>query len=160
MKYYFIILNLFFYSYIHSQSIDSDVVSASGQTFINNDVQLSFTVGELVINTEERENIVLTQGIHQSSLIVTKLDALVDIDFDIKIYPNPVISRLNIDISKSELSLLQYKLFDMNGVLITSDIIHHQNSTIDFLNYKAGIYILSIYNEEGDILESYKLQVN
>lgn len=122
-------------------------------------MQLSFSIGELVISTKESKNVVLTQGIHQSTLITTDVSENFNLDFDIKVYPNPVISILNIEVNSDKLPVLYYKLHTLNGFLIKSDIIRERKFSIDFLKQKQGIYLFSICNEEGEILKYCKLKV-
>lgn len=51
-----------------SQSIERDVVSSSGDYFENENLSVSYTIGEIVTETFIGEGLILTQGFHQTSI--------------------------------------------------------------------------------------------
>ena len=59
------LITVFAWFGIHSQSIERDVVASSGDYFENAGVSLSWTLGELAVETYTAGNITLTQGFQQ-----------------------------------------------------------------------------------------------
>jgi hypothetical protein len=55
---------------LQAQSIERQVIGSSGTSFSNASVQLDFTVGELVVSTLTDGSTILTQGFHQTNLLV------------------------------------------------------------------------------------------
>jgi hypothetical protein len=68
-----------------------------------------------------------------------------------KIFPNPAISGLNIDFSGT--GIYTYKISNSLGRLIQHDTL--QKHTIDISDLEAGIYIFSLFNNKGKILENH-----
>ena len=66
-----------------------EVISATGRSVENAGYQLSWTVGEPMVETFSSENSALTQGFHQSKLAVTAIDQLSIGNLKLKVYPNP-----------------------------------------------------------------------
>ena len=58
------------------QSISPEVIASSGDHFTGTDAQLSWTIGELVIDTYTNGSTQLTQGFHQTNLIITNVEVL------------------------------------------------------------------------------------
>ena len=89
---------LIIFSYLQSEAQinPSQVISNSGGTFSNANYTMDFTIGEIVID-EIGNGAKFTQGFHQGDLaIITSIE---EIDFFIKLYPNPTISSFTIFLS-------------------------------------------------------------
>ena len=100
------------------------------------------TIGETVISTIENGNI-LTQGFHQTTLKITSVSELSDIE--LKLYPNPTIGLFTIEFGKNQ--SLNIDLSSLNGKTIFSEIIENQNKKIfDISQLTQGIYILKVTN--------------
>jgi len=102
-----------------SQQVSPEVISSAGDHFENDDISLSWTLGEPIISTLSGEYI-LTQGFHQDLFIITSVDETTIPDFDIQIFPNPTPDYLNIEInhSGSTKNKIIIQLLDMKGGLI------------------------------------------
>ncbi|PHS03672.1 MAG: hemagglutinin protein [Kordia sp.] len=66
-----LILVLFFIENTKAQSIERQVIGSSGTTLSNASVNLDFTVGELAVTTMSNGSIILTQGFHQGSFLLS-----------------------------------------------------------------------------------------
>lgn len=76
---------------------------------------------------------------------------------DIITYPNPTNTKINIELFNAKRKKLEYKIFNYSGQLLSYGKIKENNEKIDISNFTAGIYILSIYNKNGDIVNSQKI---
>lgn len=75
------------------------------------------------------------------------LTSLIDpTENNIKIYPNPVIDVLQISNTQGELNV---KLYNLQGILLQQT---NQN-TLDFSDYKAGVYLLDINGQINKIVK-------
>jgi Secretion system C-terminal sorting domain/Cadherin domain len=74
-----ILILLFSGSYVSGQSILSSVVSTSGNTVVAGGIEISWTLGDLVIETKEAGALIVTQGFQQA-FINTSNNAPTDID--------------------------------------------------------------------------------
>lgn len=68
---------------------------------------------------------------------------------NIEIYPNPVTDKLYINMPDNGL----VKLFSISGQLIESVLLERGTQTIDFNNYKDGIYLIQINQKNKTIIE-------
>jgi hypothetical protein len=110
----------------NAQSISNYVISPAGEQ--------TYTIGETIISSNEN----LLAGFQQP--IVNPLVNLLKTNDDrLTIYPNPVVNNLNI----VSLELCDYKVFDVNGILVLSG----KGQSIDMTNQLSGIYIININNQ-------------
>jgi hypothetical protein len=76
---------LHFGSVLYAQQI----VTTGGDYHQNSSGSISYTIGELAIETFSKTNNILTQGFHQTNLIAVAINELKGLDFEISAFPNP-----------------------------------------------------------------------
>jgi hypothetical protein len=136
-----------------SQQISPEVISSAGDYFSNQNISLSWTLGEPVISTLEADYI-LTQGFHQDLYIITAVDEVEITGLDIKIYPNPTPNEVNIvwtPFNNHQNQKVIIQLFDFNGRLILQEEskTDHLSAKINLLSFERAQYLLKIiYNEQ------------
>lgn len=123
-----------------SQLSAQEVVSAGGDHFATSEYSVSFTIGELAIETVSSDNRTLTQGFHQANLTVTSVSEASGID--VNVFPNPATNRLNISGLESA-GPLQILLIDVTGRTLLNYQLSMQSS-IDVSQLPVGVYVLSI----------------
>ncbi len=67
----------------------------------------------------------------------------------LNIFPNPVVSILNIELSGSSIS--SYSIFDVHGVKIIEELTSKDSISINFSTEESGIYFLQITTRTGEI---------
>ncbi len=133
-----------------------EVVASAGIYFENKNHQISFTVGETVIETYRGDQFLLTQGFHQPLLWVTELDELVGINLNIKAYPNPTADFVKIN-SNEELPLgSTFHLYNMQGVLVRIGEMDGLTTEVSFRQLVPANYFLKIFHEDN-ILKTFKI---
>lgn len=65
---------LLFTSNSKSQSIHQYVLSSNGGYYSNNSYQISYTIGEVIIDTYFADNYFLTQGFHQPTILENNIE--------------------------------------------------------------------------------------
>ena len=75
-----------------------EVVATSGDFYENSSLSLSWTLGEVAVETLVGDNIILTQGFQQSKLTVTAIDELQSPGIELTVYPNPTNRFLFIEV--------------------------------------------------------------
>ena len=128
-----------------------EVVATSGDFYENSSGSLSWTLGEVVIETLSETNFILTQGFQQSKLTVTAINDLQTSGIELSVYPNPTNSFLFIEVKTDKQRDLQINLFDLNGKLILQKKITGSKQTIHMQNYKPAIYILKVTEGNKEI---------
>ena len=143
-----------------AQSIQPDVIASAGEHFVGANAQLSFTVGEVVIETVTATNSMITQGFHQPDLstVPTVEDNLPDF-LSVKVYPNPAAEQVFIELTNNSMDMA-IDLFDMTGKLITTKQIPAFTNRVilDVHNYANASYLLNLHSEDNKHFATYKLQ--
>ena len=71
----------------------------------------------------------------------------VTIDSELQIFPNPVRDMIQI---KSNLQIASYEIYNVNGQIITSNLMRLNNSKIDASQLPKGIYLLKLTDTKGN----------
>ena len=143
---------------VNAQSISSEVVATSGGHFQNGTSQLSWTLGEVMIDTYSAGGTIVTQGFHQTQLTVTSIDERNPFSLNVNVFPNPTSQFLNIGV-EGEHTELSAKLYDMHGKLLVQESLRaNQGSTqLDMSNLAMAYYILNVVDEKGKYSASYRI---
>ncbi|MBN1183104.1 MAG: T9SS type A sorting domain-containing protein [Bacteroidales bacterium] len=109
-----------------------------------------WTEGEDTISLDTALSFVMEP---QERNVVANLKSLVDvknisISEKIRVFPNPSHSIINIS---SPINITRVQLFDIAGHLLYDNQIGTNETIINSANQEAGIYIISIYTEQGII---------
>lgn len=145
-------LLLFSTVFIGTETVKAQqVVSTAGDHSENGTAQLSWTIGEIAIETLIGSNNILTQGFHQTNLIAVAVDEIPDFDFEIKAYPNPTQDYLILKISKDKLEGMQYKLYDLHGKLLLNKQIERNATEISFKDLVPSTYIIKVIEAKKEL---------
>ena len=134
---------------LFGQSISPGVYATSGSYFAVSNIQLSWTLGESIIGSD--------QGFHQS-LVSVPVRANPELNFDILVYPNPVASTLSLKSRNPGNLKITIELSDLTGRLLFNKSIGSKNVyQMDFSKYISGIYLLRVTTEEGIFIKTFKI---
>jgi hypothetical protein len=120
------------------------VIGNGGGTWIQGDYNLSFTVGEVSIETLIQNQTIFTQGFHQETYEITQVNEFYN-DFDISVFPNPTKDIINIDCGLANAKGDLY-VKDMEGSIVyfLLDFSTNQIQSIDFSKFSTGVYFIEI----------------
>ena len=133
------------------------LISSAGETLIKNNYNLSFSLGEIAIETLMQPDIILTQGFHQENYQISDLDELSDMH-TITIYPNPTQDFIYINCNTEQLVDLIIK--DIKGSTIFSLLDTHGATTqnIYLTPFSQGVYFLEVrLNNKKQVYKIQKL---
>lgn len=142
-----LILICTYQSALFSQTLE--LIGAAGTESQNAQNHVSYSIGELVVSTEQAGENTVTQGYQQSSLFVTGIKEST-VQFDLKIYPNPTADVLFLE-SPNLTKLSGLSIYDQQGALVME--IPNPASThvdINIGQLSAGTYLLTAYQKDGD----------
>jgi hypothetical protein len=141
----------------YSQSVSPEVTASAGDHFTGTNAQLSWTIGETMIETYVNGSNQLTQGFHQTNLMVTAVEDLTD-NFQVKFFPNPATDILNIEWSEIS-DPLTLSLHDATGQqLIMKKVLDQTMSiTFDLTTHAAGSYLLQLSNADEQTIKIFKI---
>lgn len=140
-----------------AQSISPEVVASAGDHFDNGTTQLSWTLGEVVIDTYDNGTNILTQGFHQTQLTVTSVEETLA-NVRLNMYPNPTSELLNVELGNNE-SDINLQLFDMSGKLVhQAKIEAYQTKYVVPMNLVAtGNYLVQMQSVDGKMNTTHKV---
>ena len=142
-------------SYLSSQQ----TVTTSGGDIESDQVSLSYTIGQLKVNTIEKvdSSILELDFIQGVQYAIDVFDCRDFNNIKISVFPNPTSSLVNISMEKLT-DKLRIIVFDVAGREIYDDSFTENEFSIDFSSYSEGIYIIGFYNFCG-LFRSFKVAV-
>ena len=123
-------------------------VSPAGGLNREGGTEISWTLGELAITTLVAGDMILTQGIHQSTLTVSYAADYIRSGPHISVYPNPAANQLHISLDSGSLINVPFSIMDITGRVIKSGYITDLPiHTICLEDLGAGIFLLGVHIE-------------
>jgi hypothetical protein len=118
---------------------------------------MAFTIGEVVTETFGAGDLILTQGFHQTNLMVTSIEDLAA-EFQLRVFPNPTVDLLSIDAQRSPESF-SLELMDTAGrpLLLQRSMLNGTTHQINLSNYPPGIYLLRLRTEDRKNIQTFKI---
>ena len=142
--------------------LSPQVVASAGDYLDNGTISLSYTLGEIAINTLEAGSLVLTQGFQQSMEIGTFNPETPDLNWQVKAWPNPVVKELYLQINSDIQEDLILETFDLSGRLHISRKIetplYSETYTLDFSGLEMGVYFVKIRTADYSLQRIVKIQ--
>ncbi len=136
------------------------VISTAGSAISDNDTQLSWTLGEVVIETAISDSNIVAQGFHKSCAInsLVNNDEIVFLESnDVIVFPNPVDSQLKIKLNDVIANKYSFFIADVFGRMIYEGRINKNLQTIDMNNFTKGLYVLKIENLYRNNCQTFKI---
>jgi hypothetical protein len=138
--------------------IAQQVVSTAGNHSENGQVQLSWTIGEPVISTFSNESNILTQGMHQSKLLIDAIEEIELSGLKISAFPNPTNEFINLQVHQlltdqpDEMwTEYSFKLYDINGKILMQKQIVSTETIIQMDSYVPSTYFLKVLVNKNEI---------
>ncbi|KAB2859061.1 MAG: T9SS type A sorting domain-containing protein [Flavobacteriales bacterium] len=143
----------------NAQSISNQVVSSYGLSAVNGTAQTDVTIGEPVTATVSDGNNTLTQGFHQTKLIITTISENEKTN-NYQFYPNPVNEVLNFNFTNSNNEPVGLQLFDINGKILYNKQNITTNEQLSFSDKANGQYILKVIDKNNKEIKTVKIIKN
>ncbi len=131
---------------ISSSLFGQQALVSSGNLANVNGVQLSWSIGEPVVETVDGGGATLTQGFQQSNVFIS--DVSENIISDYRVFPNPIKNQFTIELirDRNETSLKAF-LFNLNGKLIKEIQLSSLSTIVNTNDLSVGSYLLQITTE-------------
>lgn len=137
-------------------SYAQQVLSSSGGTGQNSSGSISYTLGELVIDTKVKGATTITQGFHQNQIIVTAISEPSVSGFSMVVFPNPTNDFVTLKIEKGEIQNLGFILFEAQGRFLLKEQVTGSEQTVSFEQLNPGAYFIKIL-KNGMELQTFKI---
>ena len=133
-----------------------NAVVPTGGTASGNGGTVTYTVGQIAVQTNSDGNTSISEGVQQPyEISVVGVDDYPGISLSMSVYPNPTLDRLKLEISNGDFDG-EVKVFDMNGKYLLSKKIEGQTTEMDFSPYAPGTYFVSVLNGT-QVMKSFKV---
>lgn len=132
-----------------------EVLGTLGGTYTNSTVEMSFTVGEMIISTENSSTVDLTQGFHQPELLVSGIDNPSK-PLIVSIYPNPTADYINVSLDDYEGTY--YNVRSIDGKLLIAGKMTASQTQIDLSSFERGVYTVEFLDANKNLkLRTYQI---
>ena len=161
---FFILLTVSLGKLGHAQTINPQSINSGGNSLAQVNGTLSFTVGELVVFglIDIQGNTLgggFTSGATLSTLSIQEIDVS---NLDVNVFPNPTQNLINIQINQLSYDELFVTITDLLG----KDVYYGKYAgipniiRINTASYTSGTYILSLKNQNNQVLSTFKVTKN
>ena len=134
-----------------------EIISSAGATLSTANLQLSWTVGEPMVETFTGGGTILTQGFHQSKLVITAIDPIPLVGFELEVFPNPTLGEINIKVNNNNISKLRFFLYSSKGEQILRRDFSSQIEQINMQLLSPGYYMLKIASDTDSPVQTFKI---
>lgn len=144
---------------LFSQTLVNSKISSQGGVSSSEGINIEWTLGENLIETVSISSQIFTQGFLQpftNSFNRNEFQTKYD---QIRIFPNPVYSTLNVLFQEKNLVPITFELYDTSGRQINSLNVSDSISeaSINVLGLSSGIYTLKISNVNGEFVKIFRV---
>ena len=151
-----ILFIIIFPLFIFTQEISQDVIASSGDYYEGTSARLSWTLGELVIETHSSGEVTLTQGFHQPAFEISSVFENSAGNFAMQVYPVQSSGFIMVEFEEIHQNL-QVELYNLEGQMVLSRLMDSEKITLDLTNLLPSEYILKIFDTGNDLLRTYKI---
>ncbi len=157
MKYHYFLFRIFHLNVLFgamslmlsAQTLSPTVISSGGNFYQNAALSLAQTVGELSMTKTFFNNLILTQGFHQSEIIISEVNSFSEEIIDFGIYPNPSDDFIYISSLSSHFDDCTIEIYDLMGRRIYNYMFKGSDQglgkiKINTSEWISGRYILTI----------------
>lgn len=143
-------------SYAQTNNADHHVIANSGDVYDDGVNQLSFTIGETVIQTVGSKTSFLTQGFQQSAFIISTVEELMPFNYQVKAYPNPAGEFVNLESDKA--FDMQIRVLDLNGREVIQTETREKLTQLNFGGLPNAAYLLHVSDQSGVLIKTFQIQ--
>ncbi len=113
---------------------------------------LSYSVGQLVFNTNSGSNGSVTQGVQQPYEIFEVLGVEeIDVAISLYAYPNPTTDFITLKVENRDKNELSYQIFDIGGRLLADKKVLGNETNIQVSQLVSATYFLKIFQNNKEV---------
>lgn len=149
-------------SLVKAQNQRLEAIYSAGTLVKNNNYQAAWTIGEPISKTIGNQTHFVTQGFHQMQWKVLAEWDYIPLQLNVKLYPNPVSTDLNVEFIGVENLNQRYKvqIFDMLYKQVYEAPIESDLSNYNLSDLRNGTYVFHISDESGRYLKTFRIIKN
>lgn len=143
----------------YAQQVFPEVISTASGNLSNGSVQVNWTIGETVIlgSGSGPASSQLSSGFGQPVYVITALPGQALLP-GVKLYPNPIQDQLILQWpAVAASSRGTYRILDVRGAEVAAGPVAQEQVLIPCAQLAPAIYMLSLLDNAGQLLHSYKI---
>jgi hypothetical protein len=163
MKYRILVLIFAIYAipphHVFSQALQNEVIASAGEVYTLENTEISWTLGESIIESYQSGNTFISQGFHQPIFKFFEIPEQIIPVFQVSIFPNPTTRFVRIEVKDSPgFKDFELNLSDLTGnVLLSCLIFPDSQYQLDLTGYSDGLLLLKIIRISDGIPRSFKI---
>ena len=125
------------------------VIGATGGDIVGTSYTLSFTTGEVAIQTFTGGGYILNQGFQQPTYTITSIEDNAPLS-ELSVFPNPTTGLITIEMKEYKGSALSFILYDLKGQEVfrkESSVGSYIKFDLDLAALSQGVYLLRVVSE-------------
>lgn len=142
--------------FVSGMAKSQEVIAPAGADASNENMSISWTVGELAIETLAAGDIILTQGFHQPATTVVSVDELPDHPANISAFPNPATDYVHIQIADGDHGDLHYAIYDFRGSVVMQGELTGDMTQLSLAGMQPATYFVKVFEGHTE-LKTFKL---
>ena len=130
-----------------------ETIPATGGNALGSGGSASYTVGQMVYQTNTGTNGSVAEGVQQpyEISIVTAIEDANGINLSISAYPNPTFDYLTLEVKDFDFSNLTFQLYDIQGKLLQNEKITDRQSRVLMYNLLPATYFVKILEGNKEV---------
>ncbi len=141
---------------MNAQTVSPSVIASSGGHAQGEGLTISWTLGEMAIETFQNDNLILTQGFHQTDIVITSVYESTSLDFTINAFPNPVKEQLTVNVQEGAAENIRFGMVDLQGNLLLEGELEGRETNIDLATFRSGVYFLTL-TVKGEKVKTFRI---
>lgn len=136
---------------------EREIISAAGDDIFVEQTNMSFTIGETVVELSNSDSIYLTAGFQQSNILVSIPLAIDEIRISAKVFPNPAIDYFYLDIDNQDTQGFIAVLHNTKGDFIRKNQLNITPVKVSLAALPSGVYYFTILNQKNKRMHQFKI---
>ena len=147
------VATLLIFSFFLSTATAQTSINATGSNASGSGGSVSYSVGQVVYQTNTGTNGSVAEGVQQpyEITVVEAIEEAKGINLSVSAYPNPTTDYLTLEVNDFELSNLHFQLYDLQGKLLQSEKIMGKQTSIVMSNLAPAPYFVKVVQGDKEV---------
>lgn len=139
-------------------AVSQESIGSAGQNDKVSKAQVSWNIGETVVTSGNTSTGSVTQGYEQPGFTITSIELVNETSkINARVFPNPVVNDLNIELDGLENEIILLRIFDAQGKLVYETTTNENLTQLDLSPYSGAQYHLTLQSKDNTFFEKFSL---
>ena len=140
-----------------TDSVAQSVISTSGNCFERSGLVMTYTIGELAIETFYSDKSILTQGFNQPRHRTSAIEIVPESVGQIVFYPNPTRDQISVTVRTGQEISVDIEIMDLSGKKLMRFSEEADHFLIDLDRFLSGMYYIRIFDTVSGRISTHKV---